>query len=30
MKVDGAEQKLPSWLIPGYQEVFASSLEATT
>ena len=26
MKVDGAEQKLPSWLLPGYQEVFAKPL----
>ena len=26
MKVDGAEQKLPGWLLPGYQEVFAQPL----
>jgi hypothetical protein len=26
MKVDGAEQKLPAWLLPGYQEVFARPL----
>ena len=26
MKVDGAEQKLPAWLLPGYQEVFAKPL----
>jgi len=28
MQVEGAEQKVPSWLIAGYQEVFASSLQA--
>jgi len=26
MKVDGADQKLPAWLLPGYQEVFARPL----
>jgi hypothetical protein len=26
MQVDGAEQKLPGWLLPGYQEVFAKPL----
>jgi hypothetical protein len=26
MKVDGAEQKLPGWLLPGYTEVFARPL----
>ena len=26
MKVDGAEQKLAGWLLPGYQEVFAKPL----
>ena len=28
MQVEGAEQKVPSWLLTGYQEVFASSLTA--
>ncbi len=28
MKVEGAEQKLPSWLLPGYQEIFAKPLES--
>lgn len=26
MKVDDAEQKLPAWLLPAYQEVFAKAL----
>jgi hypothetical protein len=26
MKVDGAEQKLPGWLLPGYTDVFARPL----
>ena len=26
MRVDGAEQKLPGWLVPQYQQVFAESL----
>ena len=26
MKVDDAEQKIPNWLLQGYQDVFASSL----
>ena len=26
MKVDGAAQKLPGWLLPQYQQVFAESL----
>lgn len=29
MKVDGADQKLPTWLLSGYQEIFAKPLEAT-
>ena len=28
MRVDGAEHKLPSWLFPQYQQVFAESLPA--
>ena len=28
MKVDGAEQKLPAWLLPHYQQVFAQALPA--
>ena len=28
MKVDGAEQKLPTWLLPHYQQVFAQALPA--
>ena len=28
MRVDGAEHKLPGWLIPQYQQVFAESLPA--
>ena len=28
MKVDGADQKLPGWLLPGYKEIFATSLNA--
>ncbi|WP_186500893.1 hypothetical protein [Synechococcus sp. A15-60] len=28
MQVDSAEQKLPSWLLPGYQEIFSSALNA--
>ncbi len=27
MKVDGADQKLPAWLLPGYQEIFAKAVE---
>ena len=30
MRVDGAEHKLPSWLLSGYTEIFAKSLEATS
>ena len=30
MKVDDADQKLPAWLLPGYQEVFANNLETTS
>ena len=26
MRVDGAEQKLPGWFFPQYQQVFAESL----
>ena len=26
MRVDNAEQKLPGWLLPQYQQVFADSL----
>ena len=28
MKVDGAEKKLPAWLLPNYQEIFAEPLES--
>ncbi len=28
MRVDGAEQKLPAWLLPHYQQVFAQALPA--
>lgn len=28
MRVDGAEQKLPAWLLPNYQQVFAQALPA--
>ena len=28
MRVDGAEQKLPAWLLPHYQQVFAQALQA--
>lgn len=28
MRVDGAEQKLPGWLLPHYQQVFAQALPA--
>ena len=28
MKVDDAEQKLPAWLVPAYQEIFAKALPA--
>nr|WP_255615998.1 hypothetical protein [Synechococcus sp. MU1642] len=28
MQVDGAEQKIPGWLLPQYQQVFAESLPA--
>ena len=28
MHVDGAEQKLPAWLLPHYQQVFAQALQA--
>ena len=28
MKVDDAEQKLPAWLAPSYQEIFAKALSA--
>uniref|UniRef100_UPI0040471C33 hypothetical protein n=1 Tax=Cyanobium sp. TaxID=2164130 RepID=UPI0040471C33 len=28
MRVDGAEQKLPAWLLPQYQQVFAQALPA--
>ena len=28
MQVEGAEHKLPRWLLPGYQEVFAQALPA--
>ena len=30
MKVDGADQKLPGWLFPSYQEIFAKPLETAT
>ena len=30
MRVDGAEHKLPNWLLSGYTEIFAQSLEATS
>ena len=30
MKVDGAEEKLPAWLLGGYKEIFAKPLEATS
>ena len=26
MKISDAEQKLPSWLLPSYQQIFAQSL----
>ena len=26
MRVDGAEHKLPGWLVPQYQQVFAESI----
>ena len=26
MKINGAEQKLPTWLLPSYQQIFAQSL----
>ena len=28
MKVDDADQKLPAWLVPAYQEIFAKALPA--
>ena len=28
MKVDDAQQKLPAWLLPAYQEIFANALPA--
>jgi len=28
MRVDGAEHKLPAWLLPHYQQVFAQALPA--
>jgi hypothetical protein len=27
MRVEGAEQKLPSWLLPSYQQIFAEPLK---
>lgn len=28
MKVDGAEQKIPAWLLPSYQQIFAQAISA--